>query len=561
MNKKPTHVFSPSRRDTLKKTGIALCASMLPLASSMGQLVAKGVRYRRYNASGPHGARMLKSYAKAVRAMLALPPEDPRNWYRHAMVHTVDCPHGNWWFLPWHRGYLGWLEQICRELSGDPNFALPYWDWTAEPKVPAGMFDDVLDPNHSAYIPTADDFENRLKAATANSGYWTSPGGVFTPRSQYGQLLVRGVRFEPDLTFDIVTDPSGRLFYDQPGARGLGRAHPDFNAATADAVSLSTIHAALAAPDFTTFGSLKAPNHSAMAGFGILEARPHNSVHRCVGSRDCNFVEAMGFMTDMFSPVDPIFFLHHANIDRLWDVWTRKQQLLGLPTLPAGAELRTNLPDDQKSAEEKNTDYYRWAREPMLFFVDSKGAPVTKTRGGDYEAMAAFNYDYEPGSGEDVVKKAVGQPRARLGARRVFSGKVLKRQVRGSQPASAVVQLPAGLSEQAGAAGSVLVANITLNFQHEAHQDYMVVLNGPEDASQVEPGSPFYLGMILMFGHHAHGGAMSYAIPLGDKLSQARASADGSIQLRVVPLNSMAHHHESADASAVELLAVNVETY
>jgi tyrosinase len=130
--------------------------------------------------------------------------------------------------------------------------------------------------------------------------------------------------------------------------------------------------------------------------------------------------------------------------------------------------------------------------------------------------------------------------------------------MRGSQPASAVVQLPAGLSEQAG---SVLVANITLNFQHESHQDYMVVLNGPDDASQVEAGSPFYLGTILMFGHHAHGGAMSYAIPLGDKLSQARAAADGSIQLRVVPLNVMEHHHDSADASAVELLAVNVESY
>jgi tyrosinase len=58
--------------------------------------------------------------------MLALPPEDPRNWYRHALVHTIDCPHGNWWFLPWHRGYLGWFEQICRELSNDPAFALPY---------------------------------------------------------------------------------------------------------------------------------------------------------------------------------------------------------------------------------------------------------------------------------------------------------------------------------------------------------------------------------------------------------------------------------------------------
>ena len=89
---------------------------------------------------------------------------------------------------------------------------------------------------------------------------------------------------------------------DQPGARGIRREQPGFSLATADACSLSTIQSALAAPDFPTFGSPKTSNHSTSAGFGILEARPHNSVHRCVGSRDCNFVETRGFMADMLSP-------------------------------------------------------------------------------------------------------------------------------------------------------------------------------------------------------------------------------------------------------------------
>ena len=564
MTHKPSNVFSPSRRDTLKKAGAALAASVLPFGLSSAQpdnAMARAHVYRRYNASGSKtGERMLKSYARAVRAMLALPPEDPRNWYRHAIIHTLDCPHGNWWFLPWHRAYLGWFERICRDLSGDPHFALPYWDWTDEPKVPDGMFYDVLDPNHDAYIPTAGDFDNRLRAAVANSGYWTSPGGVFNPRSQYGHLLARGVRFEADLMFDILSDPSGRLFYEQPGARGLRRERAEFNVSTRDAVSAATIRAALEAGDFPTFGSPKSSNHGTMAGFGILEAKPHNSVHRCVGTRDCNFVEARGFMTDMLSPVDPIFFLHHANMDRLWDVWERKQKALGLSTLPAGAELRTNLPDEQKSPEEKNTDYYRWAREPLLFFVDQRGAPVSQQQAGDYVSMSTFGYDYEPGSGEEVVPRVSGPRRRR--ARRLFQGTVVKRQVQGAQPASALVAVPAATLGEAASSATTLVANITLNFAQMSHDPYVVVLNGPDDLTMLDAASPFYLATIVMFGHARHSGALTYAIPLGDKLATTAAGTDGALRLRVVPLHAtMGHEGMMGEASPVELLSANVEAY
>ena len=42
-----------------------------------------------------------------------------------------------------------------------------------------------------------------------------------------------------------------------------------------------------------------------------LESAPHNPVHNLIG----------GEMASMTSPRDPIFFLHHANIDRLWHAW------------------------------------------------------------------------------------------------------------------------------------------------------------------------------------------------------------------------------------------------
>lgn len=41
------------------------------------------------------------------------------------------------------------------------------------------------------------------------------------------------------------------------------------------------------------------------------EDAPHNPVHDIIG----------GVMATMESPVDPIFWLHHANVDRLWVAW------------------------------------------------------------------------------------------------------------------------------------------------------------------------------------------------------------------------------------------------
>ncbi len=43
----------------------------------------------------------------------------------------------------------------------------------------------------------------------------------------------------------------------------------------------------------------------------LIESRPHNPVHSIIG----------GAMANLQSPLDPIFYLHHANIDRLWHAW------------------------------------------------------------------------------------------------------------------------------------------------------------------------------------------------------------------------------------------------
>jgi tyrosinase len=79
---------------------------------------------------------IIQSYQAAITKMKALPSTDTRNWTNQALIHNNHCPHGNWFFLPWHREYLLYFERICRQLSGNKTFALPYWNWAVESKVP-----------------------------------------------------------------------------------------------------------------------------------------------------------------------------------------------------------------------------------------------------------------------------------------------------------------------------------------------------------------------------------------------------------------------------------------
>jgi tyrosinase len=124
--------FRYTRRDFLA-TAAAAAATALPFAPSRA-----AAKYTRYNVTSPEGQKMLGSYAKGIEAMLKLPADHPQNWFRNAFTHLMDCPHGNWWFYVWHRGYVGYFERTIRALSGDDSFAIPYWDWTQLPQIPDG---------------------------------------------------------------------------------------------------------------------------------------------------------------------------------------------------------------------------------------------------------------------------------------------------------------------------------------------------------------------------------------------------------------------------------------
>lgn len=89
----------------------------------------------------------IATYKNAVTLMKGLPAGDPRSWSAQAALHgTVSggfnlCQHGTTHFFSWHRAYLLYFEQICRELTGDEKFGLPYWNWNQNPQMHAAFTD------------------------------------------------------------------------------------------------------------------------------------------------------------------------------------------------------------------------------------------------------------------------------------------------------------------------------------------------------------------------------------------------------------------------------------
>lgn len=493
------------RRFLLTSAGLA-AGSAFTLTPGLSRVLAAGSKaastYRRYNVASPQGQRMLGVYARGVQAMLDLPPADPLNWFRNAFVHFLDCPHGNWWFYVWHRGFIGLMEQKIRRLTNEPDFTLPFWDWTANPQFPATMFEGVLSPTAASFAAYAGSLE-RFTAFIQPSmrDYWAR----LSP-DQLKQLQSRGYDvfddFWNDVTgYDPVTkqvDPGNQAFAQTDRSRYPTKGNPGLDARTAYAVSSAVVGPGLTMPSayydadlYNSFVSNRTESHDqqphAPKGsryrFSILEGFPHNKLHNFIGGVGPLDPGPYGNMTNFLSPVDPIFFLHHANMDRLWDVWTRRQQALGLPTEPVGA------------------DRPLFMNERLLFFVDAQGQPVN-ARAEDYFLTSAFAYDYAPGFGEDLVN----QPLPSRSGRRQAA-------LRGSAQEGVVrLDVPVrGLQGQLAARpDGALVVEVTVQRPAalSAVRDFDILVNAPAGLATAAPGSPYYGGTVAFIGPaQAHGPA------------------------------------------------------
>jgi tyrosinase len=92
------------------------------------------------------------------------------------------------------------------------------------------------------------------------------------------------------------------------------------------ALRTALIQAVFSSSNANNFGGFPTNFSPSGSGPGQLERVPHGSMHMAVGG-------AEGWMGAFNTAgLDPIFWLHHANIDRLWQVWLNRDPTHRNPT-------------------------------------------------------------------------------------------------------------------------------------------------------------------------------------------------------------------------------------
>ncbi len=194
-------------------------------------------------------------------------------------------------FLPWHRFMLLQLQMNLQRVLNDSTFGLPYWDWAADGQLAPG--------------------------AQKTASIWAPDclGGTGDPLTD-GPFAFNAA--DPQSwRVRVTADANGKLVQVNRGLRrDLGATVtglPSPNALPTKAHTKAALGENIydAAPWGVGSGGFR----NLLEGWEHDPAIPppslHNRVHVFVG----------GDMSPSTSPNDPVFFLNHCNVDRVWEAW------------------------------------------------------------------------------------------------------------------------------------------------------------------------------------------------------------------------------------------------
>lgn len=308
--------MSADRREFIKAAGFGVLATSTPVLAQQSSHAHHAAPAKIFDPSKePKRVRKsfsdltdeeLRNLCKAVGWMRGnLPLEHPMQWDNYARLHALHCTeispehpavHWSWNFLPWHRGYLYFLERILANIlttqfkvDGD-RFALPYWDWSTRemPNTTERKSAGLASP-FFGYDLTQENMVNPDDLGFDNSALYEGNRGPSLLKPQMDPVN--------ELTADSKEHVIETLHYTSP----------------------EYIQLMLAAP-FEQFGGK--PVTDRQTGQGLLEQGPHNDGHDWIGTR-IGRNRTMGTLRS--AAADPMFYMHHCNIDRIWSLYEQPQ--------------------------------------------------------------------------------------------------------------------------------------------------------------------------------------------------------------------------------------------
>lgn len=294
-----------------------------------------------------------------------------------------------------------------------------------------------------------------------------------------------------------------------------------------------------------------------------LQGQPHGVMHCAVG-QGC-VIPDMGFVP--VAGLDPVFYMHHANIDRLWQCWLRRKAN-GQPITLEWAKANLGMPES-------------WY-DTTYSFVDENGAEVQMSIGDVFvPGMIDVAYDDSVDCAVTADPKTKQETLAQAGPSILSAhrpvGHLGALSLRGKTAQVALDAVPeAKLQRNA----SLLDANST-----EAGQSYLVLsqvtMRGIPAlsykiyiASEADPSKQSYIATFNYFGvgeHGGHGGISDSGLTslgtlvyqITSNLQEVGVRTADDLVVRFVPTNMLSGGEEAMTAqedAGLDIAEIRLET-
>uniref|UniRef100_H2ZM84 Tyrosinase n=1 Tax=Ciona savignyi TaxID=51511 RepID=H2ZM84_CIOSA len=218
-----------------------------------------------------------------------------------AVESDVDYAHEGPAFLPWHRYFLlKWEKELRDVVVGDDTFTLPYWDW--RDNTNCDVCNDAMmgdkDPENATLISSGSPISKWQIICSKGNAYIES--GIQCTGQPEGPLLRDPGNYDPEKISGLPTSQEVENVIKIPDS---------YDTDSFDVAANQSFRNLVEGFADTTTGDAD-PSMSYL----------HNAVHLFMN----------GTMSEVATSAnDPIFLLHHAFVDSIYELWLRQRTLRG----------------------------------------------------------------------------------------------------------------------------------------------------------------------------------------------------------------------------------------